>query len=103
MAWLFLSYLLFSGRDSEPWRPVRSLRASGQGRDKVTINREPRGIETLDLQTRYVHSWNKVEYVRIGVVREDAKGEDGKSHSALSSLATMENVETCKPAYQQKR
>lgn len=30
-----------------------------------TVNREPTGIETLDLQLAHTHDGNRVEYVRI--------------------------------------
>lgn len=37
---------------------------------KVTIIREPEGIETLDLQTAYTHDHNQKEYVRIAAPDE---------------------------------
>ena len=42
-----------------------------------TIVGETSDIEVLDLQTALIHDWNSVEYVRIGVLEEDASGEDG--------------------------
>ena len=33
----------------------------------MTIIHEPSGIETLDMQPAYCHSWNEKEYVRVGV------------------------------------
>lgn len=41
------------------------------------IIHEPSGIETLDLESAWIHDWNDKEYVRVGVLEEDAKGEDG--------------------------
>ena len=38
---------------------------------------EPAGIETLDLEPAHIHSWNEKEYVRIGVVPEDASLPNG--------------------------
>ena len=38
---------------------------------------EPDDIETLNLATISIHSWNDTEYVRIGVIPEDAAGPDG--------------------------
>ena len=45
---------------------------------KKTVNRtEPDTIEILDLETAYRHAHNAVEYVRIGVISEEATGEQG--------------------------
>lgn len=44
---------------------------------KTTCNHYPEGIETLDLETAFRHDWNEVEYIRIGVVPEEAVGETG--------------------------
>ena len=45
---------------------------------KTTKNHtEPDTIETLDLETAYFHPYNAVEYVRIGVIQEEAIGEKG--------------------------
>ena len=41
------------------------------------INHGPEGCETLDLETSFRHAYNSVEYVRIGVLPEDAIGEQG--------------------------
>ena len=38
---------------------------------------EPETIETLDLETVSVHDWNRIEYVRLGVLPEDAAGPNG--------------------------
>lgn len=38
---------------------------------------EPSDIETLNLATIDVHSWNSIEYVRIGVLQKDASGPNG--------------------------
>ncbi|KKM88336.1 hypothetical protein LCGC14_1259800 [marine sediment metagenome] len=38
---------------------------------------EPESIETLDLETINVHDWNRIEYVRLGVLPEDAAGPNG--------------------------
>jgi len=42
-----------------------------------TNNHYAEGIETLDLETAFRHDWNQLEYVRIAVVPEDARGEQG--------------------------
>lgn len=39
--------------------------------------KEPGDIETLNLATLDCHSWNDIEYVRIGVLEEDARGPNG--------------------------
>lgn len=38
---------------------------------------EPDDIETLNLATKYIHGYNATEYVRIGVLEENASGSDG--------------------------
>ena len=38
---------------------------------------EPDDIETLNMATAYIHRWNDIEYVRIGVLSGDASGQDG--------------------------
>ncbi len=38
---------------------------------------EPDDIESLNLATVHVHLWNKIEYVRIGIIPDDAAGPDG--------------------------
>lgn len=38
---------------------------------------EQSGIETLDLALSQIHPWMDREYVRIGVLEEDAGGPDG--------------------------
>ena len=38
---------------------------------------EPDDMETLNLATLNIHSWNEIEYVRIGVIPQDAAGPDG--------------------------
>lgn len=44
---------------------------------------EPGDVESLDLATIHVHSWNEIEYVRIGIIPEDAAGPDGTISFAM--------------------
>lgn len=41
------------------------------------MNDDEMGIETLDLALSHLHYWNGQEYLRIGVLEEDAGGPDG--------------------------
>ena len=38
---------------------------------------EPNDLETLNMCTAHIHTWNSVEYVRIAVLPEDASGPNG--------------------------
>ena len=38
---------------------------------------EPDDMETLNMCTAFVHDWNTIEYVRVGVLEKDAAGDDG--------------------------
>lgn len=38
---------------------------------------EPGDIETLNMCTAHIHTWNSVEYVRIAVLPKDASGPNG--------------------------
>lgn len=42
-----------------------------------TKNKDTIDIETLDLKYSNIHDWNEKEYLRIGVVPEEAKLKDG--------------------------
>jgi len=38
---------------------------------------EPGDLESLNMATAHIHSWNREEYVRIGIIPEDADGPNG--------------------------
>ena len=38
---------------------------------------EPDDMETLNMCTAFTHDWNTIEYVRVGVLEQDATGDDG--------------------------
>lgn len=45
--------------------------------ERGTNMAEPGDIESLNLATIHIHSWNEIEYVRIGIIPKDAAGPDG--------------------------
>ena len=52
---------------------------------------EPESIETLDLETINVHDWNRIEYVRLGVIPEDAAGPNGTVSFQLVQFRKRKN------------
>ncbi len=52
------------------------------------------GIETLDLAIQRIHSWNEKEYLRIGVLPEDARGPNGVI-SLLIVQFSIDKQSTC--------
>ena len=60
----------------------------GRGISRGTNMAEPDDMETLNLATINNHSWNGIEYIRIGVVPEDAAGPDGTVSFQLVHFST---------------
>lgn len=61
----------------------------------MTVEHTPEGLELLDFEPTTIHSYNEKEYVRIGVVPEDAVGEDGTLSLVIVHFAKRGGCSAC--------